>query len=84
VAPTSNIWSVGRPPANDTIERFHRVLLEEWADIRHGLRTRKRTSADDGFIHFSNHHRAHGALGWSTPAATLDSFTDDVPGHHAE
>jgi transposase InsO family protein len=71
-----------RPQTNGKIERFHRILLEEWAYIRPWTSDQQRSTAYDGFIHFYNHHRAHGALGWSTPAATLDTLTDNVPGFH--
>ena len=57
-----------RPQTNGKIERFHRILLEEWAYIRPWTSDRQRTAAYDGFIHFYNHHRPHGALGWSPPA----------------
>lgn len=71
-----------RPQTNGKVERFHRILLEEWAYIRPWTTDRQRTHAYDGFIHFYNHHRAHGALGWSTPAATLNILRDNVPGEH--
>ena len=61
-----------RPQTNGKVERFHRILLEEWAYIRPWTSDQQRTPAYDGFIHFYNHHRSHGALGWSTPAATLN------------
>ena len=70
------------PQTNGKIERFHRILLEEWAYIRPWNSDRQRTLAYDGFIHFYNHHRAHGALGWSTPAATLNTFRDNLPEEH--
>jgi transposase-like protein len=71
-----------RPQTNGKIERFHRILLEEWAYIRPWTSDQQRAHAYQGFIHFYNHHRAHGALGWSTPAAALYTLTDNVPGRH--
>lgn len=72
-----------RPQTNGKVERFHRILLEEWAYIRAWTSERQRTLAYSGFIHFYNHHRTHGSLGWSTPTACLNTFTDNVPGEHS-
>lgn len=72
-----------RPQTNGKVERFHRILLEEWAYIRPWTSEQQRARAYDGFIHFYNHHRAHGALGWSTPAATLNTLRDNVPSEHS-
>lgn len=73
-----------RPQTNGKVERFHRILLEEWAYIRAWTSETERQAAYTGFCHFYNHHRSHGSLGWSTPAATLASLTqDNVPGHHS-
>lgn len=34
-------------------------------------------------MHFYDHHRSHGALGWSTNTETLNRLLgDDVPGFH--
>ena len=33
-------------------------------------------------MHFYNQHRSHGALGWSTPMATLTRIKDNVPVMH--
>ena len=71
-----------RPQTNGKVERFHRVLLEERAYIRPWTSDKQRTNAYTGFIHFYDQYRAHGALGWSTPAACLNTFEDDVPGEH--
>jgi transposase-like protein len=71
-----------RPQTNGKIERFHRILLEEWAYIRPWHSDQQRHIAYDKFLHFYNHHRAHGALGWSTPAATLCSLRDNVSAFH--
>ena len=68
-----------RPQTNGKVERFHRILLEEWAYIRDWNTDLERSAHYEHFIHFYNHHRAHGALGWSTPMSTLK---DNVPGHH--
>ena len=71
-----------RPQTNGKVERFHRILLEEWAYIRPWHSERQRHHAYAAFIHFYNHHRAHGALDWSTPAAALATFRDNVPAVH--
>jgi hypothetical protein len=72
-----------RPQTNGKIERFHRILLEEWAYIRAWTSEGQRHRAYDRFIHFYNHHRSHGALGWATPAATLATFRDNLPAEHS-
>jgi transposase InsO family protein len=72
-----------RPQTNGKVERFHRILLEEWAYIRDWTSDQQRTAAYDGFMHFYNRHRSHGALGWATPMATLDRLLrDNVPVMH--
>lgn len=66
-----------RPQTNGKIERFHRILLEEWAYIRDWTSEAERVVGFNGFMHFYNGHRSHGALGWLTPMATLASFVGD-------
>jgi transposase InsO family protein len=39
----------------------------------------QRTHGYHGFIHFYNHHRPHGALGWATPTSIL---RDNLPKEH--
>ena len=68
-----------RPQTNGKVERFHRILLEEWAYIRPWTSDNQRRTAYDGFIHFYNHHRSHGSLGWATP---IDTLQDNVPVMH--
>ncbi|HSJ34854.1 MAG TPA: IS481 family transposase [Acidimicrobiia bacterium] len=68
-----------RPQTNGKVERFHRILLEEWAYIRHWDSETERHQAYTGFIHFYNHHRPHGSLGWATPASILK---DNLPAEH--
>lgn len=67
------------PQTNGKIERFHRILLEEWAYIRPWTSETQRAHAYAGFIHFYNHHRSHGALGWATPASII---RDNLPAMH--
>ena len=69
-----------RPQTNGKVERYHRILLEEWAYIRPWTSETDRAHGYDGFVHFYNHHRPHGALGWATPARTLG---DNVPAEHS-
>jgi transposase InsO family protein len=69
-----------RPQTNGKVERFHRILLEEWAYIRDWTSEHQRHQAYRGFIHFYNHHRSHGALNWATPTGTL---RDNLPEEHS-
>ena len=72
-----------RPQTNGKVERFHRILLEEWAYIRAWTSEAERHHAYDGFTHFYNHHRPHGALAWATPHETLTRLTgDNLPAEH--
>jgi transposase InsO family protein len=69
-----------RPQTNGKVERFHRILLEEWAYIHPWTSDAERTAAYRDFIHFYNHHRSHGALDWHTPMATLTRLhRDNLP-----
>ena len=69
-----------RPQTNGKVERYHRILLEEWAYIRPWTSETERAQGYDGFVHFYNHHRPHGALGWATPTRILG---DNLPGRHS-
>ena len=69
-----------RPQTNGKVERFHRILLEEWAYIQPWTSEPERHHAYRGFIHFYNLHRSHGSLGWATPTSTL---TDNLPEEHS-
>jgi transposase InsO family protein len=71
-----------RPQTNGKVERFHRILLEEWAYIRPWTSEADRVAGYLAFIHFYNHHRSHGALGWHTPTATLTHLQDNLPDEH--
>ena len=69
-----------RPQTNGKVERFHRILLEEWAYIRPWTSEHQRHNGYHGFIHFYNHHRSHGSLGWATPTSTLkDNLPKSTP-----
>ena len=72
-----------RPQTNGKVERFHRILLEEWAYISDWSSEAQRHQAYAGFIHFYNHHRSHGALAWATPHETLTRLAEDnLPALH--
>ncbi len=68
-----------RPQTNGKVERFHRILLEEWAYIRDWTSETQRSQAYTRFIHFYNHHRPHGSLKWATPTSIL---RDNLPAEH--
>jgi transposase InsO family protein len=68
-----------RPQTNGKVERYHRILLEEWAYIRPWTSETQRAHGYAGFVHFYNHHRPHGALGWTPPARTLGG---NLPAEH--
>jgi len=71
-----------RPQTNGKVERYHRILLEEWAYIRPWTSDTERSAGYTGFVHFYNHHRSHGALGWATPTDTLTALQDNLPDRH--
>ena len=60
-----------RPQTNGKVERYHRILLEEWAYIRPWRSETERAHAYRRFVHFYNHHRTHGALGWTPPTSIV-------------
>ena len=78
-ATTVNKTRPYRPQTNGKIERYHRILLQEWAYIRPWTSETQRARAYTGFVHFYNHHRSHGALGWATPTSILK---DNLPAMH--
>ena len=69
-----------RPQTNGKIERYHRILLEEWAYIRPWNSETERSAGYRRFVHFYNHHPSHGALKWATPISTL---RDNLPAGHS-
>lgn len=71
-----------RPQTNGKVERYHRILLEEWAYIRPWTSEKERVFGYDRFTHFYNRHRSHGSLGWQSPMATLHRVRDNVPDMH--
>ena len=54
-----------RPQTNGKVERFHRILNEEWAYARDWASDTQRCDAHQRFMHHYNEHRPHGALGWT-------------------
>ena len=72
-----------RPQTNGKVERFHRILNEQWAYTRDWNTDTERTQAHQAFMHHYNQHRPHRALNYNTPTAALTHLNDDnVPGMH--
>lgn len=67
-----------RPQTNGKIERFHRTLADGWAYARFYSAETERRDALPGWLHFSNHHRHHSAIG-GAPMSRLNN----APGHHS-
>jgi transposase InsO family protein len=63
-----------RPQTNGKVERFNRVLLEEWAYVQPYTSEAQRRAALPGFLHWYNHHRHHTALG-GPPANRVPNLT---------
>lgn len=57
-----------RPQTNGKVERFNRILLEEWAYARPYASEHQRTACFDDWIHTYNHHRGHTTLNGKSPA----------------
>ena len=74
-----------RPQTNGKVERFHRILNEEWAYAADWQSETQRTNAHKLFMHHYNTHRPHGSLNWNTPMATLTHLLgkDNVPNMHS-
>jgi transposase InsO family protein len=68
-----------RPQTNGKVERFHRILLEEWAYIQPWTSEHERTVGYQRFLHIYNHHRPHGSLHWATPISLI---RDNLPAAH--
>jgi transposase InsO family protein len=60
-----------RPQTNGKVERFNRILQEEWAYARaYGSETERQACYQD-FIKHYNHHRPHTALKGASPASRV-------------
>ncbi|MDZ4236210.1 MAG: IS481 family transposase, partial [Dietzia sp.] len=57
-----------RPQTNGKVERYNRILLEEWAYARPYTSERERQALLPQFLHYYNHHRGHTALEGASPA----------------
>jgi transposase InsO family protein len=57
-----------RPQTNGKVERFNRILQEEWAYARPYASESERVAAFPAFLHAYNHHRGHTALKGASPA----------------
>jgi transposase InsO family protein len=61
-----------RPRTNGKAERFIQTLRREWAYAFTFNSSAARTQLLLRYLHFYNHHRAHSALGRTSPFAWLD------------
>ncbi|GAB2760426.1 IS481-like element ISMsm9 family transposase [Sinomonas soli] len=57
-----------RPLTNGKVERFNRILQEEWVYASPYTSEQERIAAFPAFLHAYNHHRGHTALKGASPA----------------
>ncbi len=57
-----------RPQTNGKVERFNRIMLEEWAYARPYPTETDRAATFTSWLHTYNHHRGHTALKGASPA----------------
>jgi transposase InsO family protein len=60
-----------RPQTNGKVERFNRILLQEWAYARPYASETERRALYPGFLEHYNHHRPHTALKGAPPASRV-------------
>lgn len=64
-----------RPQTNGKVERFNRIMLEEWAYAQPYTSETQRVQAFDQWLHHYNHHRGHTALKGQPPAARVPNLS---------
>jgi transposase InsO family protein len=64
------------PQTNGKVERFNRILLEEWAYCRPYSDNQARLDLLPGWLHMYNHHRSHTALGGLPPIARVNNVPE--------
>jgi transposase InsO family protein len=60
-----------RPQINGKVERYNRILLEEWAYARRYTSATERRDTLAGWLRTYKYHRAHTALGGKPPASRV-------------
>jgi transposase InsO family protein len=65
------------PQTNGKVERYHRILIEEWAYTRSYSSEAERANTLPDWLHRYNHHRHHTAIG-GPPA----SRATNLPGQY--
>lgn len=68
-----------RPQTNGKVERFNRILLEEWAYVRPYTANDQRARLLPAWLHQYNHHRSHTALGGRSPIERVNN----LPGRYS-
>jgi transposase InsO family protein len=61
-----------RPQTNGKVERFNRILLDEWAYVRPYDGNEERAALLPDWLHGYNFHRAHTALGGLPPISRVN------------
>lgn len=64
-----------RPQANGKVERFNRILVQEWAYAWAYGSEEARAAAYSAWLHHYNHHRPHTGIGGLTPSDRVHNLT---------
>jgi transposase InsO family protein len=63
-----------RPQTNGKVERFNRILLDEWAYVRAYDGNEERVALLPHWLHSYNFHRAHMSLGGQPPISRVNDL----------
>ncbi len=64
-----------RSQANGKVERFNRILEEEWTDAHTYRSDAERAAAYPAWLHHDDDHRPHTGIGGLTPMQRLHNVT---------
>ena len=64
-----------RPQTNGKVERFNRILLEEWAYVRPYSGNEQRLAVLPAWLHSYNYHRSHTALAGLPPISRVNNLS---------
>jgi len=68
---------IGKPHLQGKVERVHRILRDEFHNLRYYRSIEKLERSLKGYLTHYNHRRPHGSLDWRSPAQHLTAYQQD-------